>query len=100
MANYKKVNKPTARKMFNHGLSIYILPCKVSERALDGNDNNWVKPVVINLQTTQLDSKYNKFDRAINEYCYYNCNAELGYYPHYYVTEEDMSSYEMCNLMC
>ena len=100
MVNYKKINKPIARKMFNNGITIYLLPCKVSEMALNSDIETWGHPVSINITKDQLDSKHNKFDRAINEYCFYNCNAELGYYPHYYVTEEDVASYEMCNLMC
>lgn len=97
MANYKRVNKPTARKIYNHGCSIMLLPCKVNESALDGS-HPWVKPCEINI----IDSKSfeNKFDRAVVNFEYYNCNAELGYYAHYYVSLEDLEKYSMCRLMC
>ena len=42
----------------------------------------------------------NKFDRTVSAFEYYNCNAELGYYSAYYVTEQDYDSYKMCNIMC
>ena len=98
MANFKRVTKPIARKMFNSGITIYVLPCKVKETALDCQ--SWIQPAIFDITSTQLDSLYNKFDRAVNEYEFHNCNAEVGYYAHYYVTEEDMEKYEMCNILC
>ena len=97
MVSYERVNKSTARKMYNHGCSIFLLPCNVGESALTGL-NPWVSPIVISILDS--DSNINKFDRAVNNYEYYNCNAELGYYAHYYVTPEDLQSYNMCKLMC
>lgn len=92
MVNYKRVNKPTARKMYNCGITILLLPCKVRF------DNEWVKPYSMSLMTSEETE--NRFDRAVNTYEYYNCNAELGYYASYYVTEEDLDKYKMCLLMC
>lgn len=97
MANYKRVNKPTARKMYNMGCSILLLPCKVNDSAVDGS-SIWIEPVKISLLDS--DSNINHFDRAVNNYEYYNCNAELGYYAHYFVSEEDLNGYKMCQLMC
>ena len=85
--SYKRINKPTARKMYNHGCNILLLPCKVNDSAVDGCSHPWVKPVTINISDCKHDA--NKFDRTVNEYEYYNCNAELGYYSHYFVTVED-----------
>ena len=98
MANFKRVNnKATARKMFNSGITIYVLPCKVSESALDCN--SFIQPAIFDITRNALEQE-NKFDRLVNEYTYYNCNAVVGYYPHYYVTEADYNSYQMCDLMC
>lgn len=83
---YKRVNKPTARKMYNHGCSISLLPCKINESALYGS-YSFIKPVTINILDCKHDS--NKFDRTVNDFEYYNCNAESGYYAHYYVTIDD-----------
>lgn len=97
MVNYKRITKPIARKMYNHGISILLLPCNVIDSIVDGS-HPWLKPITISLFTSEDDS--NKFDRAVNAYEYYNCNAELGYYSHYFVSEEDYNSYQMCNIMC
>ena len=97
MVSYERVNKPTARKMYNHGCSIFLLPCKANFKvALEEGS-----PVpVVSISLLDSDSDINRFDRAVNTYEYYNCNAELGYYAHYYVTQEDLQSYNMCKLMC
>lgn len=100
MVSYKRVNKPTARKMYNQGCSILLLPCKVSESALydSTSHNHWVRPYSMSLMTSEEET--NRFDRAVNTYEYFNCNAELGYYAHFYVSEEELDKYKMCLLMC
>ena len=72
---YKKVNKTQARKLFLQKKDIYILPCKVYI------GNMWIKPYIANI-TKKVDFD---FDKLINEYEYYNCNYELGYYASYYI---------------
>ena len=78
--------------MYNNGCTIRLVPCKVSL------NSEWVKPIDISLETSTEDC--NKFDRAVNNFEYYNCNAELGYYAHYYVSDKDLEAYNMCKLMC
>lgn len=85
--NYKRVSKPIARKMFREGCDILLLPCKVNDSAIDGS-SQWVKPVTINIE--RCDHLTNKFDRAVNDFEFYGCSAELGYYAHYFVSEEDL----------
>lgn len=88
MENYKRVNKSTARKMYNKGCNILLLPCNVNDSAVQGT-HPWIKAVSISSCTEDM----NKFDRTVNEFEYYNCNAELGYYAHYFVSEEDYNNY-------
>lgn len=92
--NYNRINKPTARRMFNKGYCVQLLPCKVNENILQIPEDNlgWLKPTEISLSTSNHEA--NHFDRTVNEYEYYNCNAELGYYAHYYVSEEDYNKYK------
>ena len=92
--NYNKVNKPTARKMYNMGYDILLLPCKVNAFIVfDKNYRGFIQPVTINIKTCTEDM--NKFDRSVDSYVYYNANnAELGYYAHYYVSEEDYNKYK------
>lgn len=85
MESYVKVRKEIARKFYNQGFDVRLLPCKVSEQALYAK-NAWVQAVIINKKDSE-ETK-NAFDRTVNSYRYYNCqNAELGYYPHYYIEE-------------
>ena len=68
-----------------------IIPCKVSEQVLY-DKNTLISPFIINKKNSK--EKENSFDRIINSYIYYNCqNAELGYYPHYFVEESIYNSY-------
>lgn len=79
-----KVNKATARKMYRLGYEIKLLPCKVRL------DNAWVSPVAISLET-----HHDTFDHVVNQYEYYNCNAELGYYSAYYVSEDEYKTFKL-----
>ena len=85
---YVKVTKPVARKIFNLGFIVYLLPCKVSEMYLYDRESN-IKPIAISVETVNTDM--NKFDRAVNQYQYCGgmCNAKLGYYASYYVDALD-----------
>lgn len=88
---YIKVRKENARKYYNKGCDIALLPCKASESVLYEQDV-WVRPVIINKKNTEKTE--NAFDRTVNEFIYYNCQwAETGYYPHYYIKKEDMEKY-------
>lgn len=80
---YKKVNKAVARKLFRHGVEVYVLPCKCRF------ENEWVRPFLL--------QKTDTFDRIVSEYEYYNCNAELGYYCSYYVKAKEVEKYAECN---
>lgn len=87
--NYKKINKPTARKMYNRGFSIQLLPCRCR---FSDEYNTWFVPFITDITKSTEDC--NKFDRMVSSFEYYNCNAELGYYAHYYVTEEDYNKFK------
>ena len=72
----KKIRKNTARKLYNMGKSIIILPCKCRPGSM------WLHGFEIKKTAPQND-----FDRLINEFEYYNCNAETGRYTAYYAEE-------------
>lgn len=93
-----RINKPQARKMYNLGHTITLVPCKC------GVDNIIAKAEISMTDCDDTDpitfSLANDFQHKVTEFEYYNCNKETGYYSHYYVTEEDMESYKMCKVMC
>lgn len=72
-AQFKRITKGVARKLFNKGHDVYVLPCNVRL------DSIWVSPTLI--------PKEYDFDKVINEYTYYNCNRELGTYCSYYISK-------------
>jgi hypothetical protein len=79
---FKKVNITKARRLYNEGITIYIVPCKV----FPDFNNNWIKPFDLNIKEfLKENEKYNNFDSRINNFAYYNCNSELGNYIHFYI---------------
>ena len=93
MGNYKKVTKITARKMFNYGITLFLIPCKVNPKYAFDNASKviYVNPVVIR---KSLDEEIDEeFDKLVNNYEYYNCNSGIGRYAHYYVREVDYEVY-------
>lgn len=71
----KKINKTQARKMFNQGIEVKIIPHKANPYSpwFDGanykNNNSFIT----------------NFDELVNNITKYNCNSELGYYLAYYI---------------
>ena len=91
-----RIKKPLARKMYYSGHTITVVPCKCGV-------NNKVLKAELSIfcgDDTDPLTIANRFDRTVREFEHYNCNAETGYYSHYYVTEEAMEEYNMCQSMC
>lgn len=72
-----KVDKAKARKTYDKGETVWLLPSNVR---FDFN-STWVRPYKISVKTCYG----NEFDNIINEFAYYNCNSELGKSVHYYI---------------
>ena len=71
----KRINMTQARKLYNEGTSIYLLPSKAVP------DSIWIFPVKISHDVqTQCD-----FDTKVNAYHYYNCTEETGKRIHFYI---------------
>lgn len=73
----ERVSKRTARRHYNNGELIILLPvkCYSEQFAFEtGENHNEVK----------------EFDKLVNEFEYYNCNHECGYYAAFYVAEGKM----------
>lgn len=80
----KRINKKKARRLYNEGKTIYITRCKVSVFS------ELFPPFI--LEKKNYHSEYPEliptFDNIINEFEYYNCCPELGYYAAYYIEED------------
>ena len=72
--NYTRINKREARKLYNLGRSITILPCKANP------NSPWFSNSMISKESDR------DFDALVNEFTFYNCNtSELGHRPAFYV---------------
>lgn len=70
---FNKIDKRQARKLWNEGKQFIIVSCNMQPdwgmavgKKWDGNENR-------------------SFDSLVNEFSYYNCDAERGRYPAFYV---------------
>lgn len=69
---FMRINKRTARRHYNNGESIIIVPVKCYTE-------------VFAFETKENYNKIRTFDNLVNEFEYYNCNHECGYYAAYYI---------------
>lgn len=68
-----RINKATARKLFNEGKEIWLTACNMRPEC------------GILLNTRNYTDLGNDFDKIVNAFQYYNCNNECGRYPAYYI---------------
>lgn len=74
---FTRVSKPTAKKAFNQGEKIAVLPCKFGFYL-------WQYRLITEKSVYNPD-----FDKFVNEFEYYNCSAELGKYAAFYLMTEN-----------
>ena len=73
------MDKRTARKFFRGGQVIHLFPCKANP-----NSPWWNDGVQISLNDGDT------FDHLVNNFEYYNCNSEVGYYARYYIKKGEV----------
>ena len=71
----KRINMRQARKLYNEGTAIYLLPSK----AMPGSV--WILPIRISLDSYDPG----EFDAEVNTFRYYNCTTETGKRVHFYI---------------
>ena len=67
-----KINKQKAKRLFNEGQDVYIIPCKMNLYSIWGG-------------LMKTNKKEGKWEWFINNAIYYNCDSERGKYLHYYI---------------
>lgn len=80
--NWNRIYKPTARKYWEAGLDMKVIPNKTSPLSV------WHMGHVNKHQGLNTD-----FNSFLNQFEYYNCSAELGHYAAFYVTDEVKAEY-------
>lgn len=81
-----RITKARARKMFNNGETITIVPHKVRLNNVWGIGMTLQEDKISNLIHNQT-YKTQGFDWAVDRYTVYNCNFENGYYVAYYIED-------------
>ena len=80
IGGYSRISKARARKEFNAGNDVFIMPVKASPV------NIWFSPYCANRFAWYTENR--SFDSIVNEYEFYNCNYnELGKYAAFYVLD-------------
>ena len=76
----EKINKSKARKLYNSGKTIAVLPSKMPV------NNVWMNPMFMTKENIESNPHFDgsNFDQIINSYEYYNCNNQLGKVCAYY----------------
>jgi hypothetical protein len=89
---FKKIRKTTAKKLYDEGTQIYVVPCKV----YPSFSNPWIKPFEMQYtnEMKERDQNYpslafeNTFESRINAFEFYNCNDnQAGKAAAYYIYE-------------
>lgn len=100
----KRVNKRQALKAWCNGQEVGLLPCNARPGSI-WISVSWHNPIVWrenkfnnddtghtaywkDLYHTDNADEAN-FQSLINDFTYYNCNYETGYYPHFYLKENE-----------
>lgn len=81
---YRRLAKPTAKRLYNSGATIYLVPCALRPGGA------WNPEVAISKSDRSESASYfvsmnNDFEHLVNEFAYYNCRHSTGRYPAYYI---------------
>lgn len=79
VGKYTRIRKDVARRLFKEGRIIYLTPSNV----VASDSNMWIKPYPINNRAGR------DFDDIVNNFEFYNCCYELGYYTNFWINEEE-----------
>lgn len=82
--SYRRINKITAKLIYDKGFTVYLMPCKCYFTL----NSAWVNAVPVNRFRNSV-----VFEKVVDFFKYYNCNATLGETPHYYVSDLDYENY-------
>lgn len=74
---FKRVSKTVAKRLYNEGLTLYVVACKVRPDF----EGYWITPYEMNKSKLQGM----EFEKEVNSFEFFNCNSELGNYSAYYI---------------
>lgn len=78
----QKIKKDVARRAYNAGYEVVLLPSKVGLNSL------WVQGVRASKAFQDIE-----FNSLVNSFEYYNCCSELGHTARFYISTADYAEY-------
>ena len=80
VCNLERVSKATARKLYEQGRELTLVPCKANL------NSPWMQGFVAQKDFPELvQNGMDNFSKLVNAFEYYNCNdAQLGKYAAFY----------------
>lgn len=78
---YVRVTKTTARKAYGAGKTVILCPCKLRP------GGPWNPEISVKRNAEDPET----FDQRVNNFVWYNLNAESGRYPMYFLCAEDIA---------
>jgi hypothetical protein len=80
---WKRINKREARKIWNNGGELKVVPCKANINSL------WFTGLMFSKnEPGRVENDETDFDKFIDYFTVYNCCNELGRYAAYYIEVE------------
>lgn len=76
----RQINKTTAKKLYDKGITIYMQSCNMRF------DNVWQHPY--DVSNDMQHTKGYTFEQICNNYTYYNCDNVRGKYPCFFVLDK------------
>jgi len=80
---YERISKAAAFKLFCAGEALRVAPCKYrpdNQCILSDLTKDGMRSLGYDITSDDV-----LFDRFVNDYTYYNCNYEVGYYLAFYI---------------
>ena len=85
--HYRRITKSNAKKLYADGHTLIIAPVYANM------NSPWHLWAIMQYNGKDGDTPGQSFERVVNSFTYYNCNAELGRYPKYYIPESIYHKY-------
>lgn len=82
---YVRINKKTAKKLYDSGEIIYLCACKLRPGGFWRPEIAIAKDGRPDGDVQYFSASDSDFDKIIDEFTYYNCDNGSGYYPSYYI---------------
>ena len=85
---YRRISKRVARKRYQLGLNFHIIAHKMRPGFPFQMGMDVFPQFIANTAIVAGEATQQTFDAMVNQFTYYNCSHETGYYPAFYIVEK------------